>query len=157
MEDSDMPEQRSPAWLLGMIRGSDRASLRISDAERTEAADRLAAFYEEGRLDQDEYYQRLDQAMGAKTYRQLSAVFADLPQGQTADDPQRPGLAAGPHGQASSSHGLTRGRHLLLILGLMVAGVVAGEAWARIVGAWTWVGLAAVVIVLIIWRARRKS
>ena len=41
--------------------------LRVSDAERSEVADRLAEHYGEGRLDEAEFNERVDQAMRAKT------------------------------------------------------------------------------------------
>ena len=75
-----MSQGRSPAWLLAAgRRRSSYADLRVSDAERTEVADLLSQHYGDGRLDQAEFDQRLDQAMQARTYRDLSGLFADLP------------------------------------------------------------------------------
>jgi Domain of unknown function (DUF1707) len=54
-------------------------NLRVSDAERTEVADRLAKHYADGRLDQAEFERRLEQAMTAKTQADLQGLFADLP------------------------------------------------------------------------------
>lgn len=53
--------------------------LRVSDAERSEVADRLAKHYGDGRLTQDEFNERVDQAMNAKTQSDLSGLFTDLP------------------------------------------------------------------------------
>jgi hypothetical protein len=53
--------------------------LRISDAERTEVADRLSRHYSDGRLDQAEFNERLDRAMKAKTRADLNGLFTDLP------------------------------------------------------------------------------
>jgi len=55
--------------------------LRIGDAERERAQARLADHYAEGRLDHDEYSQRLDQVWAARTRAELDPVFADLPGG----------------------------------------------------------------------------
>jgi hypothetical protein len=59
--------------------------LRIGEAERAEVADRLASHYSEGRLDDAEFGERLDQAMTAKTAAELGGLLADLP--QTAPSP----------------------------------------------------------------------
>jgi len=53
--------------------------MRISDAERTEVADRLSRHYSDGRLDQAEFNERLDRAMKAKTRADLNGLFTDLP------------------------------------------------------------------------------
>lgn len=68
-----------PAWLLATRRRNSYTGMRISDAERAEVADMLSKHYGDGRLDQAEFNQRLDQAMRAKTYADLGGLFADLP------------------------------------------------------------------------------
>ena len=59
--------------------GSERELMRVSDAERQAAADRLKAAHGEGRLDLLEYDTRLAQAYQAVTYRDLEQLFTDLP------------------------------------------------------------------------------
>jgi DUF1707 SHOCT-like domain len=59
------------------------AGLRIGDAERAAAADRLAWHFSHGRLDQAELDERLAQAMQATTADDVTELFADLP----ADEP----------------------------------------------------------------------
>ena len=54
-------------------------SLRVSDAERSEVADKLSTHFADGRLDEAEFKERLDAAMGAKTQADLSGLFDDLP------------------------------------------------------------------------------
>jgi Domain of unknown function (DUF1707) len=67
----------SPLW---MRRGGyAHHDLRVSDAERAEVADRLAKHYSDGRLDQAEFDERVDQAMRAKTRSDLNGLFDDLP------------------------------------------------------------------------------
>ena len=56
-----------------------RELMRVSDAERQTAADRLRAALGEGRLDLLEYDTRLAQAYQAVTYRDLDQLFTDLP------------------------------------------------------------------------------
>jgi hypothetical protein len=52
---------------------------RASDAERNVAIDRLRAAYVEGRLDQEEFDERSNAALTAKTIGQLERLFTDLP------------------------------------------------------------------------------
>ena len=52
---------------------------RVGDAERSEMADILGKHYSDGRLDENEFRERLDQAMSAKTRRDLSGLLSDLP------------------------------------------------------------------------------
>ncbi|MFT4215813.1 MAG: DUF1707 domain-containing protein [Micropruina sp.] len=74
--------------------------LRASDADRTNAASMLADAYAEGRLDNDEYNQRLDQAMSSKSLGELVPVLSDL-------TPARPASASGgPTLQAPQRGGL---------------------------------------------------
>ena len=73
-------------------RASSRASyanpnMRISDAERTEVADRLSLHYSDGRLDQEEFDRRLHQAMSAVTQADLNGLFADARRQLAAADP----------------------------------------------------------------------
>jgi len=63
--------------------------IRVSDAERTEMADRLAAHFAEGRLNQAEFDERAAQAMNAKTRGDLSGLFDDLPEPGPAGSPGR--------------------------------------------------------------------
>jgi hypothetical protein len=42
-------------------------------------ADKLSAHFADGRLDESEFKERLDAAMGAKTQADLSGLFDDLP------------------------------------------------------------------------------
>jgi hypothetical protein len=53
--------------------------MRVSDAERQAAADRLRAFHSDGRLDLLEFDNRLAAAYAAVTYGDLDKLFADLP------------------------------------------------------------------------------
>ena len=53
--------------------------LRVSDAERQVAAQRIGAAWAEGRLDDAEYDRRLTQAFAAVTYGDLDQLFTDLP------------------------------------------------------------------------------
>lgn len=56
-------------------------NLRISDAEREQAATALAEHYAEGRLTHDEHAERLDAIWTARTGADLAPIFDDLPGG----------------------------------------------------------------------------
>ena len=152
-----MPAPHSRAsFLAATRRRAGHADLRISDAERAEVADLLATHYGDGRLDQAEFEQRLDQAMRARTYSDLSGLFADLPPSPAAGAPEGPDLPARLH-QRRSPH------RLLLIAAVIAIAVVAGHAltlpftpWAWAFGPWGWIGLI-VLVVLLVTRARKGS
>jgi hypothetical protein len=56
-----------------------RATLRASDADRDQIAERLRKATAEGRLLAEELEERLEATFGARTYGELDAVVADLP------------------------------------------------------------------------------
>jgi DUF1707 SHOCT-like domain/Cell wall-active antibiotics response LiaF, C-terminal len=58
---------------------ADRRHLRVSDADRDQAAEVLKEAAGQGRLTLDELDQRLDQTYAAKTYADLDTVTRDLP------------------------------------------------------------------------------
>jgi Domain of unknown function (DUF1707) len=144
-----MSAPSSPPWFLASTRRrTSYSSMRISDAERTEAADLLSKHYGDGRLDEAEFNQRLDQAMRAKTYADLSGLFDDLPRTET-EAAEAPRVPAPRH----------RHRHpagLFLMVALVIAAaVVAGHALAWFATAWIW--LALIGAVLFIAESRRRS
>lgn len=130
------PAPRWPLW-----RGAD---LRVSDAERAEAADRLSKHYSDGRLDEATFNERLDQAMRAVTQSDLAGLLADLPD---------TGPAGRPSGPAGRPSGTPRNRprlHRLLFLAVVVViAVVAGQALARALWVplipWLLIGLVAFI------------
>src|SRR5260370_11408336 len=120
-----MSAPSSPLWTRGSgpRRGTyAHRDLRVSDAERAEVADRLSKHYSEGRLDQAEFDERVDQAMRAKTRSDLSGLFDDLP---LTDEPEP--------SETSKAAGVTPRRrderppppHPLLFLALVIVVPVA--------------------------------
>jgi len=144
-----MSAPSSPPWFLTATRRrTSYSSMRISDAERTEAADLLSKHYGDGRLDEGEFNQRLDQAMRAKTYSDLSGLFDDLPRTETeaAEAPRTP----------ARRHGHRHPARLFLVVALVIAvAVVAGHALAWFATAWIWLALLGAV--LFIAESRRRS
>lgn len=136
-------------------------NMRISDAERTEVADRLSLHYGDGRLDQEEFDRRLHQAMSAVTQADLNGLFADLPDADTkagpADAPP-PRRAQAPTAPPAGQLGrrpprrLTR-RAIALVLIILVAASV-GHAMAHLV---PWVLIAVLAVALLCARPRRRN
>jgi hypothetical protein len=63
--------------------------LRMSDAEREQAAGELGEHYVQGRLTAEEHSERLDQIWAARTRAELTPIFQDLP-GRYAPQPFGP-------------------------------------------------------------------
>jgi hypothetical protein len=148
--------QSRPSFLAATRRRGSYSDLRMSDAERAEVADLLAAHYGDGRLDQAEFEQRLDQAMRAKTYRDLGGLLADLPPTPSPGQPERPELPARLH------RGRSRHRMLSVVLAILVAIVAvhtlafALNPWAWAFSPWLWIVLIAVIAVLVT-RSRKRT
>jgi hypothetical protein len=53
--------------------------LRVGDSERAAVADVLREQHVQGRLTSDEFQQRLDRCLAAKTYAELDALVEDFP------------------------------------------------------------------------------
>ena len=56
--------------------------LRVSDADRDRALAELSEHFQAGRLTLEEFDERSGRALQARTARELSALFTDLPVGQ---------------------------------------------------------------------------
>ena len=54
-------------------------NLRASDADREATANRLREHHTDGRLDQDEFQERLEKCFAAKTVGELAELTRDLP------------------------------------------------------------------------------
>ncbi len=63
------------------VGGRDRR-LRASDADREATATLLRRHYTEGRLDAQEYDERIDRCYAAKTLGELDELFGDLPRAE---------------------------------------------------------------------------
>jgi hypothetical protein len=58
-------------------------NVRASDADREAIADRLRQHHTDGRLDQDEFQERLEKCFAAKTVGELADLTRDLPTEQS--------------------------------------------------------------------------
>ena len=61
------------------VDGPRDRSLRVGDKERDAVGEILRQRHVEGRLDADEFGDRLDRCLKAKTYAELDALIADFP------------------------------------------------------------------------------
>lgn len=82
--DHRQPPSAAPYgnWYAGWWRTpppEEARHLRIGDAERSKMADQLSQHYAAGRLDDEEFGQRMERAMAAKTQGDLDGLLADLP------------------------------------------------------------------------------
>jgi Flp pilus assembly protein TadB len=70
--------------------------LRASNADRDRVIDTLKAAFVQGYVTKDEFDARVSQALGSRTYAELSRVTADLPTDlAAAQPPSRPARATG--------------------------------------------------------------
>jgi hypothetical protein len=74
-------------------RDSQRGAIRVSDVERDQAVAELSEHYQAGRLTLEEFDDRSSLALRAQTGNDLSALFADLPQGAAPGARTPAGLA----------------------------------------------------------------
>jgi hypothetical protein len=72
-------------YLWDRIAGRD-ANLRAADADRERTAEHLRKSHAEGRLDLDEFQQRLERCYAAKTLGELGALVRDLPRQGELDE-----------------------------------------------------------------------
>jgi len=130
------------------------ARMRVGDAERAAAADRLARHFSHGRLDQDELDDRLGRVMRATTAGDLTDVFADLP----ADEPVPAAVAAGEPRPAVATHRpparvrRRRARALIILTVGVIAAIAVVHALAQPI-----VVLAVIGLVAVLWLRRRSA
>ncbi|HET9896795.1 MAG TPA: DUF1707 domain-containing protein [Streptosporangiaceae bacterium] len=171
-----MSAPASPSWAPGPGGTGYRrfryggADYRASDAERAEVADRLSRHYQDGRLDQAEFNERLDRAMNAKTRADFQGLFADLPdltdpaaengqKGQKNPGPpgsafgSASGSAFGPGGQPGgrparfgSHHGRPVLSQLIMIAGIVIVAIIVTHALAHAFVPWLLLALLAFVL-----------
>jgi hypothetical protein len=75
----------------GGSRGKTRPDLRVSDAERDAVVTELGEHFQQGRLDQAEFDERMTKALSARTGRDLGGLLADLPSAREESSAPQPG------------------------------------------------------------------
>jgi hypothetical protein len=99
--------------------------LRIGDAERSEMIDTLSKHFAEGRLDEHEMRERVEQATAAKTRGDLSGLLYDLPPVQPQPGPAP---AVMPHR-----------RHRFLMFVLITLALISVAGWMAAPWHFPWV------------------
>jgi hypothetical protein len=135
-----MPGTYGQQWTRYIHPGYPDQHMRVSDAERAEVADRLAAHYSDGRLDRAEFDERVARAMSAKTRADLNGLFDDLPdlegRGGAGDTgpaagggPGVPGAPGGVFGPTTPYRVGRRRGNIRPILGAVLAFIIVSVAW----------------------------
>jgi len=101
-----------------------RGDIRVSDAERDQAVAELGEHFQAGRLTQEEFDDRSGRAFQARTGRDLSALFGDLPRPAAPDPWSGPvaGPVPGPGGRGAGSLPAVR-----FVLSVVIVAIIAGN------------------------------
>jgi hypothetical protein len=138
--------------------------LRTSHAEREQAVDRLKAAFVQGRLTKDEFDSRVGQVFVSRTYADLDALIADIPDGVASVQPpaeydREPGrvlrfktaASVGAVGavpsMASAAAVLVQSSGVPAVAGMLLVGVTGLFV----------AGLLAALLMLLSWVARRSQ
>jgi hypothetical protein len=105
-----------------------RADIRLSDAERDQAVAELGEHFQAGRLTQEEFDDRSGRALQARTGRDLTWLFTDLPRPAAVDPWAAPayGSLDGPVPQPGG-RGAGPLPAVRIALGLVIVAIVAGN------------------------------
>lgn len=116
--------------------------LRLSDAEREQAAADLGEHFAQGRLTVEEHTERLDQIWAARTRGEVAPIFADLPSAYAVRTPRVASTASSPD-RRSHSRGRGRGlpAPLFLVLAVLLVVVVVTHLPFILFGLLVWFGL----------------
>jgi hypothetical protein len=138
--------------------------LRAGDADRELVLERLRAAQAEGRLDLDEFDERVTATLAARTYGELATLTADLPGGPPAPRPlgapaapQAPATAARSAGRGADLRGAAAGWAAVSVTCLVIWAVVGvaagglGHPW------WIWVAGPWGVVLLMSWLGVRSA
>lgn len=88
-----------------MVGQNDPSYVRLSDAERADAVQRLNRALGEGRLELAEFTERTDRALACRTRGELDALFTDLPALSASQDPVEPVLQLRPRNSTLQRQG----------------------------------------------------
>lgn len=115
--------------------------MRISDTERQRTIDELRRHCAAGRIDVDEYAERIEKVMSAATLEELDAVLHDLPMLRIADPTRsgerRPGALFEPLAIAAGQQGGSR-RFFAAVTVLLTVAVVITAAVLLALVSWGW-------------------
>jgi hypothetical protein len=141
--------------------------IRASDADRDRVASLLREHHAAGRLTAEEFHERMDQALEAKTLGELDELMTDLPaidlyqlpDASLRRGPTRPGhslLPADPGGHGHPAK-FTPGTVAMGAWAVVTSAMVAIWAVTAVVGGGTWFPWWALVALPWIWAIIRRS
>jgi hypothetical protein len=140
--------------------------IRASDADRDRVASLLREHHAAGRLTAEEFHERMDHALEAKTLGELDELMTDLPaidlyqlpDASLRRGPTRPGQSLLP---ADPGHGsparFTPGTVAMGAWAVVTSALVAIWAVAAVVGSGTWFPWWALIALPWIWAIVRRS
>jgi hypothetical protein len=140
--------------------------IRASDADRDRVASLLREHHAAGRLTAEEFHERMDRALEAKTLGELDELMTDLPaidlyqlpDASLRRGPTRPGQSLLP---ADRGHGsparFTPGTVAMGAWAVVTSALVAIWAVAAVVGSGTWFPWWALIALPWIWAIVRRS
>ncbi len=99
--------------------------LRVSDADRDRALSELSEAFQVGRITADEFHQRSEQALAARTGNDLTALLADLPRDRGPSTPPE-------GGRATPSTAMDRALSVLGARRVMVASALGATIFAAV-------------------------
>jgi hypothetical protein len=126
-------------YLFDRIAGRD-LNIRAADADRERAAERLRKSHAEGRLDMDEFQQRLERCYAAKTLGELRELVRDLPREDEAWRRPSPAWARWPVPSV-----------VPILIAILVVSAAAGHHVF-----WLWLPLLFIFWRMSWWRRRRR-
>jgi hypothetical protein len=132
---SRWPEQMGYPLAQPVRPMSINPAMRAATVDRERAVDVLKAAFAEGRLDQEEYNDRMARAYAAKTYGELVALTGDLPAGplpmpmpppwQQSPWQQQPWQQPVP--RAPQSNGVATAALVLGLFGMAIPAIICGH------------------------------
>jgi hypothetical protein len=134
-----------------------RPELRAADGDRQRVAEQLRRAHDEGRLDLDEFDERVTAAWAARTYGDLDALTADLPPEPTvrAPAPLRGSSATvPPHGP---DRGAVSAWATASLVNVLIWGVVSVAVVGPVYPWWIWVAGPWGVLLLAQWIGAQRG
>ena len=129
-------------YFLDRIAGRN-PNLRAADADREHTAERLRENHAEGRLDMDEFQQRLERCYQAKTVGELDELVRDLPRHDERVERASPGWFR--------PSGFRLAPFAAIVIGLIVISAAIGHHLF-----WLWIPLVFLFLRMSWWRQRRS-
>ncbi|MGH3945004.1 MAG: DUF1707 SHOCT-like domain-containing protein [Pseudonocardiaceae bacterium] len=118
---------------------TSRDRMRAADTDRERVAEELRSAHTEGRLDLAEYDERVQQAWAARTYGELEALTADLPQAQRPATPAIPHEVQKPHRHGRAGRAAVAAWAGASVLNLLIWAIVSLATLSWVYPWWIWV------------------